>query len=159
TLRHEVRPVGGPGVPGTLLVEGERFNRKRVYAPPPLPNVPVTFGSSLEPDALGRPVLWLATSLFGTAGLWADPITRHVLPHAVAAPAAAPAIIAEALGPNSGLQALTTLEPQATATRFQVAARRDASDPDTAQVRVPIGEMVEEVWKAAAAAQRQLQND
>jgi hypothetical protein len=29
-----VRPVGGPGSPGVLLVEGEKFNLRRFYAPP-----------------------------------------------------------------------------------------------------------------------------
>ena len=30
--KFEVRPVGGPGSPGILLVEGQRFNVKRFYA-------------------------------------------------------------------------------------------------------------------------------
>ena len=34
-LKYEVKPVGGPGSPGVLFVEGERFNTKRFYAAPP----------------------------------------------------------------------------------------------------------------------------
>src|SRR5262249_12456667 len=36
-IRYEVRPVGGPGAPGVLFVEGERFNVRRLYTVPPLP--------------------------------------------------------------------------------------------------------------------------
>lgn len=37
-LRYEVRPIGGPGSPGVLYVEGEQFNVQRLYA---LPTPPV----------------------------------------------------------------------------------------------------------------------
>jgi hypothetical protein len=37
-LKYEVRPVGGPGSPGMLFVEGERYNVRRLYAAPPLPD-------------------------------------------------------------------------------------------------------------------------
>jgi hypothetical protein len=33
-LKYEVRPVGGPGSPGVLFVEGERFNVRRFYDAP-----------------------------------------------------------------------------------------------------------------------------
>jgi uncharacterized protein (UPF0335 family) len=33
-FKYEVRPVGGPGSPGVLFVEGEQFNVQRFYAPP-----------------------------------------------------------------------------------------------------------------------------
>lgn len=33
-IKYEVRQVGGPGSPGALLVEGERYNVRRFYAPP-----------------------------------------------------------------------------------------------------------------------------
>ncbi len=33
-LRYEVRPVGGPGQPGGLFVEGEQYNVRRQYAVP-----------------------------------------------------------------------------------------------------------------------------
>ncbi len=32
-VKYEVRPVGGPGSPGVLFVEGERFNVQRLYVP------------------------------------------------------------------------------------------------------------------------------
>ena len=30
-FKYQVRPVGGPGSPGELFVEGERFNIQRLY--------------------------------------------------------------------------------------------------------------------------------
>src|SRR5262249_39764067 len=36
-VKYKAKPVGGPGVPGALFVEGERKNLKRYYAPPPPP--------------------------------------------------------------------------------------------------------------------------
>ena len=38
-LKYEVKPVGGPGSPGVLFVEGERFNVSRYYAPPAAPTI------------------------------------------------------------------------------------------------------------------------
>jgi hypothetical protein len=35
-LKYEVRPVGVPGSPGALFVEGKRYNVQQVYAPPSL---------------------------------------------------------------------------------------------------------------------------
>jgi hypothetical protein len=55
-LRYEVRPVGGPGSPGVLFVEGERFNVRRFYAPPPL-NIPFRPGDTISFDAFGMPVI------------------------------------------------------------------------------------------------------
>lgn len=36
-IKYKVQPVGGPGMPGALFVEGQRKNLLRQYAPPPLP--------------------------------------------------------------------------------------------------------------------------
>ena len=33
-IKYEVRPIGGPGSPGAIFVEGEQFNVERIYAPP-----------------------------------------------------------------------------------------------------------------------------
>jgi hypothetical protein len=55
-LEYEVRPVGGPGSPGVLFVQGERFNVRRFYAPP-APNLQVRPGDSITYDDLGMPVI------------------------------------------------------------------------------------------------------
>jgi hypothetical protein len=57
TLKYEVKPVGGPGLPGVLFVEGERFNVARFYAPPPPPNIAPRPGDLISYDQLGMPVI------------------------------------------------------------------------------------------------------
>ena len=35
-IKYEVKPVGGPGSPGVLFIEGKQSNLKRLYSPPPV---------------------------------------------------------------------------------------------------------------------------
>ena len=56
-LKYEVKPVGGPGSPGVLFVEGEKFNVRRFYAPPPPPNVAPRPGDMVTYDQFGMPVI------------------------------------------------------------------------------------------------------
>ena len=56
-LKYEVRPVGGPGSPGVLFVEGERFNVRRFYAPPPPPTFNPRPGDTIGYDANGFPTI------------------------------------------------------------------------------------------------------
>jgi hypothetical protein len=56
-LKYEVRPVSGPGSPGVLFVEGERFNVRRYYAPPPPPNISIQPGDRVFYDQFGLPVI------------------------------------------------------------------------------------------------------
>ena len=64
-ITYEVRPVGGPGSPGVLFVEGERFNSARFYAPPPAPNVAVGPGDIVTYDASGMLVIAHRIGSFG----------------------------------------------------------------------------------------------
>jgi hypothetical protein len=57
TFKYEVRPVGGPGSPGVLFVEGERFNVRRLYTSAPPPDVALMPGDIVTFDALGLPVI------------------------------------------------------------------------------------------------------
>ena len=68
-LRYEVRPVGGPGSPGVLFVEGERFNVRRFYAPPPPPNLAIRPGDTVSFDNLGMPVLNRPTGFSSKQGV------------------------------------------------------------------------------------------
>jgi hypothetical protein len=52
-----VRPVRGPGSPGVLFVEGERFNVSRFYAPPPAPNITPQPGDIISYDQNGMPLI------------------------------------------------------------------------------------------------------
>jgi hypothetical protein len=56
-LHYEVKPVGGPGSPGVLFVEGEEFNTARFYAPPAPPNIVPMPGDIISYDQLGMPVI------------------------------------------------------------------------------------------------------
>ncbi|MGP0068085.1 MAG: hypothetical protein ACLQGP_31370 [Isosphaeraceae bacterium] len=55
-LKYEVKPVGGPGTPGILFVEGERYNVSRYYAAP-VPNIQMAPGDILTFDQSGMPVI------------------------------------------------------------------------------------------------------
>ncbi len=55
--RYEVRPVGGPGSPGVLFVEGEKFNVSRFYAPPAAPNIVPQPGDMITYDQYGEPII------------------------------------------------------------------------------------------------------
>jgi hypothetical protein len=56
-VKYQVKSVGGPGSPGALVVEGERANLQRFYAPPPPPNIAFRPGDLISYDAYGMPVI------------------------------------------------------------------------------------------------------
>jgi hypothetical protein len=56
-IKYQVKPVGGPGAPGALVVEGQRANMQRVYAPPPPPTIAYRPGDVISYDAYGMPVI------------------------------------------------------------------------------------------------------
>jgi hypothetical protein len=56
-FKYEVRPVGGPGSPGVLFVEGEKFNVNRFYAPPAAPNITPQPGDIITYDQYGMPII------------------------------------------------------------------------------------------------------
>ncbi len=55
-IKYEVRPVGGPGSPGVLLVEGKRVNLQRLYSPPPAPSL-MPGDRFLGYDQYGLPII------------------------------------------------------------------------------------------------------
>ena len=55
--KYEVRQVGGPGSPGVLFVEGEKFNVRRFYALPAAPNILAQPGDIITYDSLGEPII------------------------------------------------------------------------------------------------------
>jgi hypothetical protein len=70
-IEYQVKAVGGPGSPGVLLVEGQRFNLQRVYAPP-APNLPFRPGDVITYDNNGMPVVnhsTLISANLGTSGV------------------------------------------------------------------------------------------
>jgi hypothetical protein len=55
--KYEVKPVAGPGSPGVLFVEGEKFNISRFYAPPAAPNITRQPGDIVSYDPSGMPLI------------------------------------------------------------------------------------------------------
>ena len=55
--KYEVRQVGGPGAPGVLFVEGQKFNLRRFYAPPAAPDILPQPGDIITYDSLGEPII------------------------------------------------------------------------------------------------------
>ena len=77
--KYEVRPVNGPGSVGELLVEGERYNIRRMYAPPVLnpaflpnrlfsDNIPLDAAGPTPGDLLGAEILSQAAVNNGLRG-------------------------------------------------------------------------------------------
>jgi hypothetical protein len=56
-ISFEIRHVSGPGSPGVLFVEGERFNSARFYAPPAAPDVTPRPGDIVTLDDSGMPLI------------------------------------------------------------------------------------------------------
>ena len=56
-FKYEVKPVGGPGSPGVLFVEGEKFKVNRFYAPPAAPNITPQPGDIITYDQYGMPII------------------------------------------------------------------------------------------------------
>ena len=56
-FKYEVKPVAGPGSPGVLFVESEKFNVSRFYAPPAAPNIAPQPGDIVSYDASGMPLI------------------------------------------------------------------------------------------------------
>ncbi len=50
---YEVKPVKGPGLPGSLMVAGREFNTLRLYSPPPLPKIDYAPGDLARFDEYG----------------------------------------------------------------------------------------------------------
>lgn len=152
-VRYAIRPTTGPGKPGELLIEGDRFDLNRVYNPPPLPVLLMSPGSRYDSDEEGFLMAHVANAVRGEAVLnslspaltWAM-IDRSIEPRTVrstpnrpgqfivqnrdqTAPAQLPRVIAALLGPNSGLMTVPfILDPFA----FWVAS------PDGLQTQAPV---------------------
>jgi hypothetical protein len=134
-IKYEVRPVGGPGSPGTLVIAGKKATLKRIYSPPATPNIPVMPGDFIMADANGLPVLErpyqkLHTGLLPAAAwLSGDPSDPF----------------------NMMVRSSLATKPMNSITKFDFTlVTGDA---------IPIGRVRLESLKTAAFAQQQLEND
>ena len=56
-ITYEVRPIAGPGSPGVLVVQGKKFDVRRLYSPPPAPIVARVEGDRQVVDSDGLEVI------------------------------------------------------------------------------------------------------
>jgi hypothetical protein len=56
-INFEVKPVGGPGSPGAIFIEGKKANVARYYAPPPVPEIAFLPGDMVTYDPAGMPAI------------------------------------------------------------------------------------------------------
>jgi len=145
-VKYEVRPVGGPGSPGVLFVEGQEFNVQRLYAPPPMPNIPVFPGEFVTSDAAGLPVV---TRFVGT-GTTTSSVTRtEILGYNAPSAALVAAVRKQGLDPNRvtrpGVRSRTTTE--STTTPYDVVQQ------------IPIGQLMLQYQTLALVAQQQQLDD
>ncbi len=68
-IRYDVKPVGGPGSPGELYVEGRKANLKRIYSPADLPKLQP--GDHLAYDNQGQLILVRRGPAFDTGHIYA----------------------------------------------------------------------------------------
>ncbi|MFO0952976.1 MAG: polymorphic toxin-type HINT domain-containing protein [Isosphaeraceae bacterium] len=155
-MKYEVRPVGGPGSPGALFVEGERFNVQRLYSPPPMPNIPIFPGEEIEFDAEGLPVVSRFLGPSAASSSQIRNLVRVSYNQYVGLAPVNPAlgrVIAEARRntPNSDIrnpnQAVVINETTTTSTPLETT------------VRIPIGQIMRQYQTSALVAGQQLAAD
>jgi hypothetical protein len=156
-IKYEVRPVNGPGMPGVLFVEGQRFNVQRVYAPPLLPNIPLFPGEPISYDAFGLPVV---SRYLGTSAridqVDATPLANvslaQFLGNAPTDPATARLI--EGVRSSPGNHVSPTGRPL-----VSIAETTIKYTPLETSVQIPVGQIMLQYQTAAAVAQQQLASD
>ena len=141
-IRFEVKHVDGPGSPGELLIEGEKYNVRRLYTPPTV----FRPGDRIGRDASGRPVV--ARSVEPTTGTIA----------LGAALLAGGQVQQQGMAPSEIRQALPIIqESLALNPTVRLTNRFTFQFGDTATI--PLAQMVAEARKSSAATERQLRGD
>jgi hypothetical protein len=174
-IKYEVRPVGGPGSPGALFVEGKQFNVQRMYAPPGMPYVPVSPNDRIDLDGNGLPVITRqtqfttsrpngATSQFLTFSQFAqlnptDPALAVAVADFRAHASSEWVPFLQHLGPHN--RGLMRVNPAAEMTHLGVSISQNATQvqTQTQQTQIPVGQMMVEYQRAAVSAQMQLAQD
>jgi len=153
-IKYEVRPVGGPGAPGVLFVEGDRYDVRRTYGMPavhPLANnTPRIFSPEVPFDPFSRENIAMAN---GLASLPSGGISSQALQGIAADPRSAPSILRSRVGSGlpslgrvgNGKYSIDDVYRRATAG----AARRD----------MELGIIAADIQLTTLNAQQQLRND
>jgi tetratricopeptide (TPR) repeat protein len=171
-IKYEVKPVAGPGSPGELWVEGDRYDRKRHYlVPPPLsPALALFPGDRLGYDQEGLPVIVRNAGVSysvpyqRTPGIAAFGSPVSALPPTAPAPATHGNTTHGTHGPR-GAAGTAPAGParlgQITPTPFIAAMDplSQAQDVILNQLVIPVGRIERETQIAVASAQSQLERD
>jgi hypothetical protein len=159
-IKYEVQPVGGPGMPGILFVEGEKFDRRRFYAPPPLPSLPNLPIDGVSIDGFGLPVVSMRVGTqqwSSSSSVPASQASTELNPQPGPNFAAVQGAF-DRVGAGNLPQQILRSQPPAlvnapTLGGGVLTTTTDSSRP--IDLQVPIGEMVVESQKAALAALQQ----
>lgn len=92
-IRYTVRPVGGPGQPGSLTLRGESHDLQLIFAPPPPPPVAPLPGEDFILDPEGGPILLRHTDTSGLPFMWFDPPSGWIFPSGAFIPPHVPVAI------------------------------------------------------------------
>ena len=180
-IPYEVRPVGGPGAPGGLFVQGKPFNIQRLYSPP-APLIPVGPTDTFGYDAYGRPLLHHYTPLLFASGrvpgdqilrgVEADeqrPFSNYPSLEKIFAQAGMSAALPSAAQFTANHAALPSSVDKGVRSVIQHVEQTEHTTPADFGFRllymgvndnqIPIGQVMFEAQKSAATAQAQLQND
>ncbi|WP_435008481.1 polymorphic toxin-type HINT domain-containing protein [Tundrisphaera lichenicola] len=168
-VKYEVRPVGGPGSPGVLFVEGKKANVRRVYSPPPPPEFLFLAGDFFGFDEDGLPVVrrygvpMTRVTSTNTATFTPDEYLGRVKVD----PDRAKLLDRAHAAPGNTYQDLTTRQdasfaalPQASRVRGGPVTVSDYQAETTqVEITIPVGRMILESQRTAVAAQEQLMED
>ncbi len=155
-IRYEVRPVGGPGAPGVLFVEGQEVNVRRTYSPPPVLTDARGAGQWV-PGPDGIPIFLTANEV---RTLQRDPGSHLAFQpdlNVAVETASRLSALSGLSGTGLGIDALATNPLVAWDLAQQSAGRRAASVLETARQRTQV--MVRESVLTAQVAQAQLAAD
>lgn len=174
-IKYEVKPVNGPGSPGALFVQGEKFNVRRQYAAPAMPYIPISPSDQFDFDIDGLPVIIRGASSATTEALSTSSKGRMsldqfehfnptdpALARAVADYRAnSSAIWGNFFATHRNNAALMRRDPAAARSNLGVSFNQKVSRTTTTvqQTQIPIGQIMAEYQKAAASAQQQLAQD
>ncbi len=162
-IRYEVKPVGGPGMPGTLMVEGQRANVRRVYAPPAMPSIPAMNWSSVTYDDNGLPVIHVPAGLALGQGLSSTQFRSLQTEAAQAAHGELAGLLDRTVSPAAKVQVDRGIDRVAAGPLGNV-TNSERPLPryrpiNMREVQIPIGEMIRETQASAVVASQQLAAD
>jgi hypothetical protein len=165
-VKYEVQDVKGPGSSGELFVKKKDVNLKRLYSPPPLPDVMLMPGDSMALDANGLPVVLRVLDQYIMPATWggAGPGIGDTLIPALPTAAQISTQLGKAgLPPNLAQKLGATVAQNASAAIMNLGGPRGqplvAEELVNRQLQIPVGLMMMQAQIAAQVAQQQLAGD